>query len=97
MKIEIWSSSNQNTNKLKPRKAISVEFGSRKREERESNFEADRLALARRRLQENYKEAENAKRQRTIQVMDLHEIPRLKKNAFFAKNKCGGGSRAGQW
>ncbi|KAI9108647.1 hypothetical protein K1719_020294 [Acacia pycnantha] len=69
----------------------------RKREERDSNFEADRLASARRRLQENYKEAENAKRQRTIQVMDLHEIPRPKKNAFFAKNKCGGGSQARQW
>ncbi|XP_028797634.1 probable mediator of RNA polymerase II transcription subunit 26c isoform X1 [Neltuma alba] len=67
----------------------------RKREEGDSNFEADRLASARRRLQENYKEAENAKRQRTIQVMDLHEIPRPK-NAFFAKNKGGGGGFQGR-
>ncbi|CAA0823545.1 Probable mediator of RNA polymerase II transcription subunit 26c [Striga hermonthica] len=50
----------------------------------------ERLNSARRRLQENYQEAENAKKQRTIQVMDIHEIPRPKtKNAFFAKNKGG--------
>ncbi|XP_050278398.1 probable mediator of RNA polymerase II transcription subunit 26c [Quercus robur] len=49
-----------------------------------------KLASARKRLQENYKEAENAKKQRTIQVMDIHEIPKPK-NAFFGKNKGGGG------
>uniref|UniRef100_A0A7N0TNR9 TFIIS N-terminal domain-containing protein n=1 Tax=Kalanchoe fedtschenkoi TaxID=63787 RepID=A0A7N0TNR9_KALFE len=58
-------------------------------------LEADRLASARKRLQENYKEAENAKKQRTIQMMDIHEIPKPKsKNAFFAKNK--GGSHGGR-
>ncbi|KAL0424468.1 UNVERIFIED_CONTAM: putative mediator of RNA polymerase II transcription subunitc [Sesamum radiatum] len=48
----------------------------------------ERLNSARRRLQENYQEAQNAKKQRTIQVMDIHEIPKPK-NAFFAKNKGG--------
>ncbi|KAJ7956959.1 Transcription elongation factor [Quillaja saponaria] len=62
----------------------------RQREQRESNFDSEKLASARRRLQANYKEAENAKRQRTIQVMDIHEIPKPK-NAFFGKNKGGGG------
>ncbi|KAK4256761.1 hypothetical protein QN277_006445 [Acacia crassicarpa] len=70
----------------------------RQREQRESNFDAERLASARRRLQENYKEAENAKKQRTIQVMDIHELPKPKaKNAFFAKNKGGGGSQGRHW
>ncbi|RDX99703.1 putative mediator of RNA polymerase II transcription subunit 26c, partial [Mucuna pruriens] len=78
--------------------------------QRESNFESesDRLASARKRLQENYKEAANvrcilttilsvlcgggclAKKQRTIQVMDLHDLPKPK-NAFFGKNKGGSG------
>lgn len=48
----------------------------------------ERLDSARRRLQENYQEAENAKRQRTVQMVDIHEIPKPKK-AFFAKNKSG--------
>ncbi|KAF7834188.1 putative mediator of RNA polymerase II transcription subunit 26c [Senna tora] len=70
----------------------------RMREQRESNFDAERLASARRRLQENYKEAENAKRQRTIQVMDIHDLPKPKsKNAFFPKNKGGGGSQGRHW
>ncbi|CAM8883937.1 unnamed protein product [Rhodiola kirilowii] len=57
--------------------------------------EAERLATARKRLQANYKEAENAKKQRTIQMMDIHEIPKPKnKNTFFAKNK--GGSHGGR-
>ncbi|XP_061342858.1 probable mediator of RNA polymerase II transcription subunit 26c [Gastrolobium bilobum] len=70
----------------------------RQLEHRESNFDAERLASARRRLQENYKEAENAKKQRTIQVMDIHELPKSKpKNAFFGKNKGGGGSQGRHW
>ncbi|XP_050374673.1 probable mediator of RNA polymerase II transcription subunit 26c [Argentina anserina] len=64
----------------------------RQREQRERNLDADdKLASARKRLQANYKEAENAKQQRTIQVMDIHEIPKPK-NSFIAKNKGGGGS-----
>lgn len=62
----------------------------RQKEQKGSNFNMDRLASASKRLQANYKEAENAKRQRTIQVMDIHEIPKPK-NSFFAKNKGGGG------
>ncbi|KAK6238250.1 hypothetical protein QUC31_003719 [Theobroma cacao] len=98
----------------------------RQREQKESNFDSERLASARKRLQENYKEAENgliftfvpltifcsfvlilivfdlafcvlfeAKRQRTIQVMDIHELPKPK-NAFFGKNK-GGSSQGRHW
>ncbi|KAK4382458.1 putative mediator of RNA polymerase II transcription subunitc [Sesamum angolense] len=58
------------------------------REQREPVVDDERLNSARRRLQENYQEAENAKRQRMIQVMDIHELPKPK-NAFFAKNKSG--------
>ncbi|XP_073154282.1 probable mediator of RNA polymerase II transcription subunit 26c isoform X2 [Henckelia pumila] len=58
------------------------------RAQRESVIDDERLNSARRRLQENYQEAENAKKQRTIQMMDIHEIPKPK-NAFFAKNKGG--------
>ncbi|KAG9147579.1 hypothetical protein Leryth_007367 [Lithospermum erythrorhizon] len=35
-----------------------------------------KLEAAKRKLQERYQEAENAKRQRTIQVMELHDIPK---------------------
>ncbi|KAL0004555.1 hypothetical protein SO802_012116 [Lithocarpus litseifolius] len=65
----------------------------RQREQQQKDVDSEKLASARKRLQENYKEAENAKRQRTIQVMDIHEIPKPK-NAFFGKNKGGsvGGS-----
>ncbi|VAH07441.1 unnamed protein product [Triticum turgidum subsp. durum] len=39
-----------------------------------------RLEVAKRRLQERYQEAENAKKQRTIQVMELGDIPKPKSN-----------------
>ena len=104
----------------------------RQREQQQKDVDSEKLALARKRLQENYKEAENgsliffsastiilldssiwayaeavcvcvfyfgeAKRQRTIQVMDIHEIPKPK-NAFFGKNKgnSGGGFHGRQW
>ncbi|TXG60508.1 hypothetical protein EZV62_015081 [Acer yangbiense] len=67
----------------------------REREQKESNSDSERLALARKRLQANYKEAENAKRQRTIQVMDIHDIPKPK-NTFFGKNK-GNSSQGRHW
>ncbi|KAF5751816.1 hypothetical protein HS088_TW02G00834 [Tripterygium wilfordii] len=67
----------------------------RQREQKESTFDSDKLASASKRLQANYKEAENAKRQRTIRVMDIHEIPKPK-NAFFGKNR-GGGSHGRHW
>ncbi|XP_062007233.1 probable mediator of RNA polymerase II transcription subunit 26c [Rosa rugosa] len=79
----------------KPIQSVSA-AQNRQREQRERNFDADdKLASARKRLQANYKEAENAKRQRTIQVMDIHEIPKPK-NSFIAKNKGGGGSGSHQ-
>ncbi|XP_071710845.1 probable mediator of RNA polymerase II transcription subunit 26c isoform X2 [Rutidosis leptorrhynchoides] len=56
------------------------------RANRDQNIETDRLASARKRLHENYQEAQNAKKQRTIQVMDIHEIPKPR-NGFIAKNK----------
>lgn len=69
----------------------------RQREQKESNFDAERLAAARKRLQANYKEADNAKKQRTIQVMDIHELPKSKaKNGYFAKHKGGGSSQGRQ-
>ena len=85
--------------KLRPSPPVAVPTSTqnRQREQKESNFDAQRLASARKRLQENYKEAENAKKQRTIQVMDIHELPKSKsKNVFFAKNKGGGSSQGRQ-
>ncbi|KAL2498677.1 putative mediator of RNA polymerase II transcription subunit 26c [Abeliophyllum distichum] len=57
--------------------------------QREAVVDDERLNSARRRLQENYQEAQNAKKQRTIQVMDIHEIPKPR-NGFISKNKGGG-------
>ncbi|KAK1299545.1 putative mediator of RNA polymerase II transcription subunit 26c [Acorus calamus] len=57
-----------------------------KEQQKDSMMDPERLASARRRLHENYQEAENAKKQRTIQVMGIHELPK-KKNTFFARNK----------
>ncbi|KAK1275799.1 putative mediator of RNA polymerase II transcription subunit 26c [Acorus gramineus] len=57
-----------------------------KEQQKDSMMDPERLASARRRLHENYQEAENAKKQRTIQVMDIHELPK-KKNTFIARNK----------
>lgn len=37
-----------------------------------------------------------AKKQRTIQVMDIHDIPKPK-NAFFAKNEGGFQGRHHRW
>lgn len=56
------------------------------RPRKEQSIDLDRLASARKRLHENYQEAQNAKKQRKIQVMDIHEIPKPK-NGFIAKNK----------
>ncbi|XP_010520206.1 PREDICTED: probable mediator of RNA polymerase II transcription subunit 26c isoform X2 [Tarenaya hassleriana] len=55
-------------------------------------WELNDFDSARKRLQQNYREAENAKKQRTIQVMDIHEIPKPKR-AFFPKK---GGSSHGR-
>ncbi|KMZ70673.1 putative mediator of RNA polymerase II transcription subunit26c [Zostera marina] len=60
------------------------------REQQKSNSVADPelLASTRRRLHENYQEAHNAKKQRTIQVMDIHDIPKPK-NTYFSRNRQG--------
>ncbi|XP_008781432.3 probable mediator of RNA polymerase II transcription subunit 26c [Phoenix dactylifera] len=63
-------------------------------EQRHSLLDPERLASARRRLHENYQEAQNAKKQRTIQVMDIHEIPKPKNS--FVRNK-GSGFQAKHW
>ncbi|XP_043718747.1 probable mediator of RNA polymerase II transcription subunit 26c isoform X2 [Telopea speciosissima] len=65
----------------------------KQREQKDSAIDPERLASARRRLQENYQEAQNAKKQRTIQVMDLHDIPKPK-NSFIGKK---GGFQARHW
>ncbi|XP_076959967.1 putative mediator of RNA polymerase II transcription subunit 26b [Bidens hawaiensis] len=38
----------------------------------------DKFEAAKRKLQERYQQAENAKKQRTIQVMELHDLPKPK-------------------
>ncbi|KAE8689544.1 putative mediator of RNA polymerase II transcription subunit 26c [Hibiscus syriacus] len=80
---------------LRPSHLTPPQNVQRQRDQKENNFDSERLASARKRLQESYKEAENAKKQRTIQVMDIHELPKPK-NAFYAKNK-GGGSQGRHW
>ncbi|KAK8447311.1 hypothetical protein SEVIR_8G044900v4 [Setaria viridis] len=61
------------------------------RDHKDSLLDLDRLDSARKRLQENYQEAQNAKKQRTIQVMDINDIPKPKnRNAFIRKNGSGG-------
>ncbi|KAL6583222.1 hypothetical protein OROMI_005300 [Orobanche minor] len=62
------------------------------RAQKDPALDDERLDSARKRLQENYQEAQNAKKQRTIQVMDIHDIPKPK-NTFFAKNKGGSQGR----
>ncbi|KAI7734850.1 hypothetical protein M8C21_025478 [Ambrosia artemisiifolia] len=46
--------------------------------------EQDKLEATKRKLQERYQQAENVKRQRTIQVMELHDLP---KQDFALKNQ----------
>ncbi|XP_021316312.1 probable mediator of RNA polymerase II transcription subunit 26c isoform X2 [Sorghum bicolor] len=61
------------------------------REQRQSLLDLDKLDSARKRLQENYQEAQNAKKQRTIQVMDINDIPKPKnRNAFIRKSASSG-------
>ncbi|CAD6258101.1 unnamed protein product [Miscanthus lutarioriparius] len=61
------------------------------KEQRQSLLDLDKLDSARKRLQENYQEAQNAKKQRTIQVMDINDIPKPKtRNAFIRKSSSGG-------
>ncbi|XP_041009245.1 probable mediator of RNA polymerase II transcription subunit 26c isoform X2 [Juglans microcarpa x Juglans regia] len=81
---------------LRPAQSTTLSASAHQNRQREQkDFDSERLASARKRLQENYKEAQNAKKQRTIQVMDIHEIPKPK-NTFFAKNRGGGGGSHGR-
>ncbi|KAI3667102.1 hypothetical protein L6452_42148 [Arctium lappa] len=54
----------------------------------------DKLEVTKRKLQERYQQAENAKRQRTIQVMELHDLPKQhmrpgnNHNRHWANNRC---------
>ncbi|PVH33658.1 hypothetical protein PAHAL_8G040700 [Panicum hallii] len=60
------------------------------RDHKDSLLDLDRLDSARKRLQENYQEAQNAKKQRTIQVMDINDIPKPKnRNALIRKSGSG--------
>ncbi|KAF8664801.1 hypothetical protein HU200_054525 [Digitaria exilis] len=60
------------------------------RDQKANLLDLDRLDSARKRLQENYQEAQNAKKQRTIQVMDINDIPKPKnRNAFIRKSGSG--------
>ncbi|KAK1263428.1 putative mediator of RNA polymerase II transcription subunit 26c [Acorus gramineus] len=63
-----------------------VKLNKAKEQQKDSLMDPERLASARRRLHENYQEAQNAKKQRTIQVMGIHELPK-QKNTFFSRNK----------
>ncbi|XP_020583159.1 probable mediator of RNA polymerase II transcription subunit 26c [Phalaenopsis equestris] len=69
-----------------PKPTNSTPSAIAKMKEKDGLLDPDRLASARKRLHDNYQEAQNARKQRTIQVMDIHEIPKPK-NAFFARNK----------
>lgn len=65
----------------------------RLKEQKDSLEDNERLNNARKRLQANYQEAHNAKKQRTIQQLDIHEIPKPK-NGFIARNKGGHGHQS---
>ncbi|KAL9232628.1 hypothetical protein vseg_007716 [Gypsophila vaccaria] len=56
--------------------------------QRQSNEDSvqDKLAAAKRKLQERYQQAENAKKQRTIQVMEIQDLP---KQGYVNKNPQG--------
>ncbi|CAA6667651.1 unnamed protein product [Spirodela intermedia] len=58
------------------------------RAKEDSLLDPERLASAKRRLHENYQEAENAKKQRTIQVVDIHDVPKPK-GSFSGRHKPG--------
>ncbi|KAM0034102.1 putative transcription regulator IWS1 family [Helianthus debilis subsp. tardiflorus] len=70
----------------RPAMAASASAPPPNRTQREEGIDMDRLASARKRLQENYQEAQNAKKERKIQMMDIHEIPKPR-NGFIARNK----------
>ncbi|CAN8298927.1 unnamed protein product [Cochlearia groenlandica] len=62
----------------------------REKEHKEVDFDS-----VRKRLLQNYRQAENAKKQRTVQVMDIKEIPKPKKGGFYPRKGGGGSSQGG--
>ncbi|KAH0465669.1 hypothetical protein IEQ34_005772 [Dendrobium chrysotoxum] len=44
-------------------------------EDKSNHFEEAKLEVAKRKLHEGYRQIENAKKQRTIQVLELHDLP----------------------
>ncbi|KAJ4960769.1 hypothetical protein NE237_020679 [Protea cynaroides] len=76
-----------------PATATVSALPNKQREPKETSIDLERLAFARKRFHENYLEATNAKKQRKIQVMDHHDIPKPK-NSFFGKK---GGYQAKHW
>ncbi|KQJ92118.1 probable mediator of RNA polymerase II transcription subunit 26c isoform X2 [Brachypodium distachyon] len=61
------------------------------REQKDNNLDLEKLDSARKRLHENYQEAQNAKKQRTMQVLDIHDIPKPKNRNTFIRKGGGGG------
>jgi len=64
---------------------------SRALREQKDNHLDEKLDSARKRLQENYQEAQNAKKQRTMQVLDIHDLPKPKNRNTFIRKGGGGG------
>uniref|UniRef100_A0A1J3JQH2 Putative mediator of RNA polymerase II transcription subunit 26c n=1 Tax=Noccaea caerulescens TaxID=107243 RepID=A0A1J3JQH2_NOCCA len=73
------------------RPSPSQQINQREKEHKEVDFDT-----ARKRLLQNYRQAENAKKQRTIQVMDIHEIPKPKKGGFFPRKGAGSSQGGGR-
>ncbi|KAM0905319.1 hypothetical protein ACQ4PT_017491 [Festuca glaucescens] len=61
------------------------------REQKDNNLDLEKLDSARKRLHENYQEIQNAKKQRTMQVLDIHELPKPKNRNTFIRKGSGGG------
>ncbi|CAA7404464.1 unnamed protein product [Spirodela intermedia] len=83
----IQARSSQNGNQV-PDFGYSPNPRSTFRAKEDSLLDPERLASAKRRLHENYQEAENAKKQRTIQVVDIHDVPKPK-GSFSGRHKPG--------
>ncbi|XP_078154736.1 transcription elongation factor (TFIIS) family protein [Carex rostrata] len=62
----------------------SVAPPAKRKEKEDSLADQARLESARKKLQENYQEVQNAKKQRTVQVMSINEIPKPR-NGFIRR------------
>ncbi|XP_078434509.1 transcription elongation factor (TFIIS) family protein [Wolffia australiana] len=87
---------NEAPTKAKPPTPLPLPPSHRAKEkEKDSLLDPERLASAKRRLHENYQEAENAKKQRTIQVVDINDVPKPR-GSLSARHK-GAGFQAKHW